>query len=129
MLKFNKKTAGLSCHHEGVGRLTTGVAADRGIEIDRSLKGAQYVRLNGMMTAMQPLHSQALKDGEAMKQIPLIEINEVNTSYSWLLTGMSAHHEKPNDASGAMVMVLARQQTKYWRCSQMIRRLTLRQLS
>jgi hypothetical protein len=59
---------------------------------------------------MLPLHAQALKSPEAMKQVPLIEINEVSTAYGWLLAGMAAQNEAPAASSAAMAGVLARQQ-------------------
>jgi hypothetical protein len=59
---------------------------------------------------MQSLHQQALKSPAAMKQVPLIEINEVSPTDTWLLAGMAAHKQPANEATGAMAMVLARQQ-------------------
>lgn len=62
------------------------------------------------MTALQTLHMQALKSEEVMKQVPLIEIEEVATGYTWMMAGMAADKQPANEAAGAMAMVLARQQ-------------------
>lgn len=110
MLQFNRMTGCVSCHQEGLGRIATGAARERGFHLDPAVQRAQVERINGMVTAMQPLHLQALKAPAAMKQVPLIEINEVVTTDSWLLAGMAAHKQPANDATGAMAMVLARQQ-------------------
>ncbi len=116
MLQFNHETTCLSCHQDGLGRMATGAARERGFSLDPAVQQAQVGRITGMLAALQPLHTQALKDPEAMKQLPLIEINEVNTLDTWLLAGMAAHGQAPNGATAAMAMVLARQQARdgYW---------------
>jgi hypothetical protein len=57
------------------------------------------------------LHEQALKNPEAMKQIPLIEINEVSTMDCWILAGVAAQNQPANESTAAMALVLARQQS------------------
>lgn len=111
ILHFDEGTACVSCHQEGLARITTGEAKAHGFTLDPQAEGPQTGRINGMCAAMRPLHEQALKSPEAMKQIPLIEINEVNDTYSWLLSGMAAHGQPANEATAAMAMVLARQQS------------------
>ncbi len=46
-----------------------------------------------------------------MKQLPLIEINEISVTDVWMFAGMAAQNERPTAASDAMAMVLARQQS------------------
>src|SRR5262249_38599331 len=111
MKLFNKRTNCISCHQEGLGRMTIGLARDRGFKTDPATEAAIAGRIGGALNAMKPLHEQALKNAEVMKQVPLIEINEVTTGDSWLLAGMAANHQKPDAAIGAMAMVLARQQS------------------
>lgn len=108
--KFDQMTSCVSCHQEGLGRMATGSAARHGLKLDPATQKAQMDRINGALAAMKPLHEAALKDPEMMKQVPLIEINEVNTIDGWLLSGMAAHNQPPNEATAAMAMVLARQQ-------------------
>lgn len=110
MLKFSQKTGCISCHQEGLGRIATGAARDYGFRLDPAVQRAQEGRIAGALTALRPLHLQALKDPAAMKQVPLIEINEVTPGDTWLLAGMAAHKQPNNEATGAMAMVLARQQ-------------------
>jgi ankyrin repeat protein len=112
MKKFGNSTSCLSCHQEGLGRIATGMAADTGFKLDPAVAGRHKAMLTGMTGQLKPLHEGALKNPEVMKQVPLIEINEVNTSDTWLLAGMAAHHQAPTDATTAMVRVLARQQSK-----------------
>lgn len=110
MLKFSQMTRCVSCHQEGLGRMATGEALDRGFLLDQSVQRAQIERIGGMLNATCPLHQQALKNPEVMKQVPLIEINEVATADTWLLCGMAAQKQASTPASSAMAMVLARQQ-------------------
>jgi len=111
MAEFSKNTACISCHQEGLGRIATASAHSRGFSTDKALNQAQVGRIRGALNFMRPLHLQALKDPEAMKQVPLIEINEVNTIDAWLLAGMAAQNDPPTEATAAMAMVLARQQS------------------
>lgn len=111
MISFSDKTACVSCHQEGLGRVALGAAQDRGYQVDSRVTRAQMGRINGMLNALKPLHEGALKSPEVMKQIPLIEMNEVSTGYGWLMAGMAAQHQPATEATGAMAMVLARQQS------------------
>ncbi len=111
MLKFNQRTGCVSCHHEGLGRIALSVVRELGFSLNPAIQQAQTGRLNGGLNALRPLHLQALKDREAMKQVPLIEMNEVTTGNSWLLAGMAEMKQPQNEANGAMAMVLARQQS------------------
>ncbi|HLK15130.1 MAG TPA: ankyrin repeat domain-containing protein [Fimbriimonadaceae bacterium] len=110
MLEFTKLASCVSCHQEGLGRIATGEAMEHGFKLDPAVEKAQMGRLNGMLGAMRPLHEGALKSPEVMKQIPLIEINEVATTDGWLLAGMAAHKQAPSAETAAMTAVLARQQ-------------------
>lgn len=110
MLQFTQSATCVSCHHEGLARIATGEAALRGFKVEADVQKVQTARLRGMALGMKPLHQRALANPEAMKQIPLYEMNEVGTGYSWLLAGMAANREPATDATAAMAMVLARQQ-------------------
>lgn len=111
MKEFTADTTCVSCHQEGLGRIAVGAAHDHGFSIDNAVQQMQMARLDGGLNALKPLHEGALKNPEVMKQVPLIEINEVTTGDAWLLSGMAAHHQPRTEANGAMAMVLARQQS------------------
>ena len=109
---FGSKTACVSCHQEGLGRMATGMAKNHGFSLNPAATKPQDGRMNGVLMALKPLHEQALKNAEAMKQVPLIEINEVNTLDTWVLAGMAAQKYPRNAATESMTDVLARQQSK-----------------
>jgi ankyrin repeat protein len=111
MNKFAASAACLSCHHEGLGRMVTAQARERGLRVDPELQASQTARTSGAVGFMAPMHAAALKSPEAMKQIPLIEMNEVTSGYSWLMAGMAAQNQPRTKGSDLMAMVLARQQT------------------
>lgn len=110
MLTFAERTQCVSCHHEGLGRITTGAARQAGLKLDPRVVQAQSGRIGGMLEAMRPLHEGAIKDPHVMIQIPLIEINEVSAIDSWLLAGMAEQQQPKTEAASAMARVLARQQ-------------------
>ena len=110
MTAFNKIAVCISCHQEGLGRMATAAAREKGYELDGALQEIQGKKIGGALQALKPLQEAALKDPEMMKQIPLIEINEVNTIDGWLMAGMAAQKDAANDGTTAMARVLARQQ-------------------
>ncbi len=116
MTEFSQSTGCISCHQEGLGRMATASARNHGFSVDPALNQAQLGRIRGALKALRPLHEQALDNAEAMKQVPLIEINEATTLDGWLLAGMAAQADAPTQATAAMAMVLARQQAPdgYW---------------
>jgi ankyrin repeat protein len=110
MRVFLQNTGCVSCHQEGLGRMATGVARQRGLTIDEAVARGQLERISGMFTQMRPLHQKALKDPNAMKAVPLIEIQEVTPSYAFFLAGLVAHRQPANEAISAATQVLARLQ-------------------
>lgn len=111
MLRFSQRTGCISCHQEGLGRIALGEVQKHGFTPNASVKKLQMERINGGLNALRPLHTLALRDPAAMKQVPLFEINEVTTGDAWILAGLEAQRVPANTAIGAMTMVLARQQS------------------
>jgi len=111
MKQFVKRTGCISCHQEGLGRIATAAARAKGFPFDSDVNQAQLARINGGLTELQPLHLAALKSPEAMKQVPLIEIEEAATGDCWILAGMAEQKDSATPGAGAMAMVVARQQT------------------
>jgi hypothetical protein len=112
MREFTRLTGCVSCHQEGLGRMTTGVARANGLAIDPAISRAQAERIAGMLNELRPVHLQALKDPSAMKIVPLIAPGggDIPLMYGMLLAGMVAHQQPATPAVSAAVMVLARQQ-------------------
>lgn len=111
MSDFSEKAACISCHQEGLGRWSTAIAKERGFKTNSALEQGQIARIRGGLNALKPLNEGALTNPEMMKQLPLIEINEINPIGAWVLGGMAAQNDTPTSATAAMAMVLARQQS------------------
>lgn len=111
MVEFGKNTNCISCHQEGLGRMVTAEAKARGFKTNPELQKTHLMKLGGMLSATKPLHEGALKDPEVMKQVPLIEMNEVTSGYAWLMNGMVSQNDPVTPEAGAMAMVMGRQQT------------------
>ncbi len=110
ILEFDRRTGCVSCHQEGLGRIATGAAHERGFALDPAVERAQLERINGAVSALRPVHLQALKNPEMMKQVPLIEMGDIPYYYGVVLAGMAAHKQPATEATGAMAMVAARTQ-------------------
>jgi ankyrin repeat protein len=111
MAEFTRRTGCVSCHQDGLGRVTTGTARQHGFAIDPAVNRAQAERINGMVNGARPLHLKALQDPHVMKQVPVIEIKEVASFYTAILSAMAAHQQPANEGTAAMTMVMARQQS------------------
>ena len=90
--------------------MATASAKERGFTTDPAVAKGQLMRIRGMFGALKPLNEGALKNPELMKQLPLVEINEVNPIGAWLFGGMAAQKDTPTAATAAAALVLARQQ-------------------
>jgi ankyrin repeat protein len=110
MREFTERTGCVSCHQDGLGRLATGVAQQRGMAIDPAVDRAQAARLSAQMGGLLPVHRRALANPAAMKYVPLIELADIPAYYGYLLAGAAAHRQPPSEATTAAAMVLARQQ-------------------
>ena len=110
MTSFAQLANCVSCHHEGLGRMALDAGRRDHLPINPALQATISGRVNGALGAMKPLHEAALHSPEAMKQVPLIEINEVTSGYTWLLAGRAAQNEPRTPGAEAMANVLARQQ-------------------
>jgi hypothetical protein len=104
MRVFLQNTGCVSCHQEGLGRIATGVARQRGLAIDKGVAQAQFQRISEMLGGLRPLHLKALKDPNVMKTVPLIEIQEVTPVYTFVLAGLFSHGKPANEAISAAPM-------------------------
>lgn len=91
--------------------MVTGEAMGKGFKLDAGVQSTEQAKVMGMLMGLKPLNEGALKSPEVMKQIPLIEINEVTTAFSWVLSGLASQNQPASEATAAMTMVLARQQS------------------
>lgn len=91
--------------------MATSSAKLRGFKFSSEMEQAQIGRLRGALGALKPLHEQALVNPEAMKQLPLIELNELNSGYGWMMAGMAYQNDQPTAATAAIAKVMAKMQS------------------
>jgi ankyrin repeat protein len=112
MRVFTRLTGCVSCHQDGLGRMATGVAQERGFALDPAGERAQVERISRTLAGLRTVHLKALKDPSAMKDVPLFAADggDIPPFYGFMLAGMVAHKQPANPAVSAAGMVLARQQ-------------------
>jgi ankyrin repeat protein len=110
MRVFTERTGCVSCHQDGLGRLATGVARQRGWSVDPSVDRAQAARIAARLGELLPVHRRALQNPAAIKDVPTIDLGDLPMFYGYLLAGTAAHRQPASQAVAAAAMVLARQQ-------------------
>jgi len=110
MQVFAQGTGCASCHHEGLGRIATGLARERGFAIDAALDQAQTKRIFGMLTGRRPVFAKAVDDPHVLKAVSDDALGEITPFSGYVLSGLAAHAVPANPMLAAEAVVLARQQ-------------------
>lgn len=108
---FSQRTGCVSCHHEGVARVSTGFALGRGFEVNTKLAQEQQKRILAFAEEMRPLNEKALKNPAETKNIPIVDVGDLATMWGGVMFGLAEHRTPANEALGAAAMVTARTQT------------------
>jgi ankyrin repeat protein len=111
MRVFSQRTGCVSCHHEGIGRLATGLARQRGLAIDATLAKSQARRVEAGFASERPLVLEALKDPRMTKEIPEAQYGELVPTYVFRLAGLAAHDQPADPTLSSAALLLARQQS------------------
>jgi ankyrin repeat protein len=112
MRLFARRTACVSCHHEGLGRMATGLARQRGVTVDAALARAQAQRIAGMLAFERPLVRSALKDIRNTKNVPTAQIGDLVPFYAYTFAGIEAHRQPADATLSEAALFLARQQER-----------------
>jgi ankyrin repeat protein len=110
MQVFAGGTGCASCHQEGLGRIATGLARERGFAINESLAQAQMKRVFGIFTERRPVFSKAVDDPHVLQAISGDALGEITPFSGWVLSGLAAHAVPASPMLAAEAVVLARQQ-------------------
>jgi ankyrin repeat protein len=111
MQVFESRTGCASCHQEGLGRVTTGLARERGFPIDTVFAQTQAKRVLAFLADRRPVISKAAEDPAVLKNLSDDAIGELTPIGGYLLNGLAAHDQPANGILAAEAVVLARQQT------------------
>ncbi|MCA1596931.1 MAG: ankyrin repeat domain-containing protein, partial [Chloroflexi bacterium] len=107
---FSQQATCVSCHHQGLGLMATGLAQARGFRYDKQLAAAQ---LNLIMMGDEEHKNDTLgvlPHPEMYRHIPTVDMGEFTTGSSYLYSGLLAHRTKPTETLAANVVILASQQ-------------------
>lgn len=110
MKEFAARTGCVSCHHEGLGRIATGLARERGIAVNEGLAREQTKRVFEFLTRRQPVFSRAVNDPQVLKAVSDDAIGEITPFSGSILSGLAAHAVPGDPMLAAEAIVLARQQ-------------------
>lgn len=111
MRVFSQQRACASCHHDGLGRLVTGLARERGLAIDPTLSENQARRIRGALASERPAVLKALKDPRRTKEMPDAQYGELVPVFAFRLAGLAAHAQPVDPVLSSTALLLARQQT------------------
>jgi hypothetical protein len=108
--RFASQAACVSCHHEGLGLMTSGLAKKRGFPYDRALVATQIEKIvKGDEANAGALHG-VLPHPELYKQVPTVDMGEFVPGVSFLYSGLLAHGRPAGAPQSAAAQILASQQ-------------------
>lgn len=111
MQVFAKRTGCISCHHEGIARMTTAFAHARGFSIDTAFSQQREKVVVGSFDGLKPLLDRALADPAEIKNVPIVDVGDLASTNGTLMLGLAENQVPATEALGAAAMVLARTQT------------------
>ena len=113
---FLKRTGCVSCHHEGMGRWATGVAAASGLRVNDAVARDQAKRILTELGGLKPLHDAGLADPTKVKDVPIVDIGDIAPTYGSVLPGMKLHGAAgtPELASAAAFLGRLQMPTGEW---------------
>jgi ankyrin repeat protein len=107
---FSEHSGCASCHHQGLGLMTTGTAASLGYTIDRALfKSEQKVVLGDAEAGIEGLR-QLIPHPEQYKHFVAVDMSELNPEAGTTLTGLASHNVPRSEAIDAIATIFIRQQ-------------------
>jgi len=107
---FTEHSGCASCHHQGVGLLTTGTAASLGFTIDRQLaKAEQKVVLGDAENGIEGLR-KLVPHPEMYKHFVAVDMNELSPEVGSTLTALASHNVPRSEVIEALATIFERQQ-------------------
>lgn len=107
---FSEHAGCTSCHHQGLGLLTTGTAASLGFSIDRQLaKSEQKVVLGDVEHGIADLR-KLVPHPEMYKHFVAVDMSELNPQVGSTLTALASHKVPQSEAIDVLATIFERQQ-------------------
>jgi ankyrin repeat protein len=111
MQVFASRTGCVSCHQEGLGRIATGLARQRGFAIDAGFAQTQNQRVLQFLADRRGIISTAAEEPTVLKNLSEDAIGELTPISGYLLNGLASYDQPAEGMLAAEAVVLGRQQT------------------
>jgi ankyrin repeat protein len=109
-LTFQERAQCMSCHHQGLGLMVTGLGKERGFGISTGLAAQQIDRAVRDFEGGAAMLQKAVEVPELAKLIPSAEIGDLTPGAGFALAGVAAHRKPADPALSALAVILGRQQ-------------------
>lgn len=110
MKSFVGQTQCVSCHHQGLGVMTLGVAQQRGFAVDKDLVGSYLKQVGEDGKRSGPSIHLALQDKDVAKTIPAVDIGDLCIGAGYIFGGLIANDVPSNPGLQEMAQFLTTQQ-------------------
>jgi ankyrin repeat protein len=107
MKTYNKRMGCTSCHHQGLGLMAVGYAAQRGYAVDKELIGSYLQQMEKEAKGSASLVHQALSNPDAAKLVIPTDIGDMPITSGYVLGGMLANRVPQNPGLAEMALLLA----------------------
>jgi ankyrin repeat protein len=107
---FTGNAACISCHHQGLGLMTTGLAKERGFNYDKALALAQTNLIKNEDASNAKELAGVLPHPEMYTHVPAVDMGEFAPGITFAYTGLLAHGERAGEPQQAATVILASQQ-------------------
>lgn len=106
---FTAKVKCISCHNQSMPQMTIALAQTRGYTVDTKLAEQQDKSVYGASLQLKGLLQAATKSREAEKQLDRLTVDP-SISISYVMVGMAASKQKPDELTGLMAQYVVRKQ-------------------
>jgi ankyrin repeat protein len=110
MKSFASRMQCTSCHHQGMGMMTLGLAQRHGFAVDKALIGSYLKHLGDEGREGAPFIHLALDDANVAKTIQAVDIGDFSIGSAYILGGLIANGIPGNPGLAESALFLARQQ-------------------
>ena len=111
MREFDKRANCVSCHHQGLGLMTLGIASKNGFKVDAELVGSYLNKLGEGGKASGELIHAALTDRTLARSVPTTDILDFSIGNGYILGAMIANGIPTNPGFEDSAQFLATQQS------------------
>jgi len=110
MKSFAERAPCVSCHHQGLGVMVLGAAAQRGFAVDKEVLGSYLKQVGEDGQKSGPAIHLALMDKDVAKTIPAVDIGDISIGAGYIFGGLIANGVPTNPGLQEMAQFLTLQQ-------------------